>query len=384
MTQNQGNQGDTPQNNPFSESNYQQPQQGQQGNAGEQTGPVEVDSLEDLIGFQDVGNQQQSLDEVEGGMFNQNQGQNQAAQGGQNTQNQQQFQRGNEQGNGQANQQQQNQQAAQHETDNEKKRYQYWQSQYDKLKDTLEPYMPVIERLQQNPELIGQVMSNEQSQGNQGQNHPQQNQQLEVPEKPEKPQRPEKPTGYDPNEAMTDPTSASAQYEQAMRDYQTQVADYQMEFLEWQDKARQVKEQKAEQERQKRLQQQQAMQQQNQQLQEAAEYVKANYGFDDQQAVEFVQTFSNPESVTLDNLAQLYMLQNGINGNQQQTQGNQQGNNQPSPNFQQAQHAQQRGASPLSNQGGGIQQGQQNQDLSEVLAEAYNSQGVFGPDMYDE
>ena len=81
-----------------------------------------------------------------------------------------------------------------------------------------------------------------------------------------------------------------------------------------------------------------AQQQQSQQLQDVSKHLKEKHNMNDAEINDFVQTMSSPDSLTMDNLVQLYKLQHG--GSQTSTpQG--QTNAQPSADFQQVQNAQQ-------------------------------------------
>ena len=102
-----------------------------------------------------------------------------------------------------------------------------------------------------------------------------------------------------------------------------------------------------EQARQEEIQRQQAYAAQQQQMNDVNTHLQGHYGFNDTDAQEFIQQMSDPNSLSLDNLVQLYRLQKG------QGQPNQ--NAGPSPEFQQTQRAQQI-PSPMgvqTGQGGG-------------------------------
>ncbi len=78
----------------------------------------------------------------------------------------------------------------------------------------------------------------------------------------------------------------------------------------------------------------QAQEQAKQQKNEVYKYVTGHHGLSQEQAVDFINTMSKPESVNLDNLVQLYRLNNG--GAAQQANPSQ-----PSQEFKQMQNAQQ-------------------------------------------
>ena len=105
--------------------------------------------------------------------------------------------------------------------------------------------------------------------------------------------------------------------------------------------------QQQEAERQNMIRQQQRAAHEQKQLGEINEYVQANYGLNPNEAVEFINEYSNPESITMDNLVQLYRFKKGVAQGQPQGQPVQPQNapinmdNTPSPTFQQTQRAQQ-------------------------------------------
>ena len=73
-------------------------------------------------------------------------------------------------------------------------------------------------------------------------------------------------------------------------------------------------------------------------MNEVNELVQGHYGLTHEESKEFIETMSNPSSITVDNLVQLYRLQKG-NGSGAPVNPGQPA--QPSPSFQQAQRAQQ-------------------------------------------
>ena len=89
------------------------------------------------------------------------------------------------------------------------------------------------------------------------------------------------------------------------------------------------------QERVREAQRQQAIQQQNQQMNEVRELVTGHHGLTQEQANDFINKMSDPNSVSIDNLVKLYLMEQG--------QGNPQTGTtpQPSETFQQTQRAQQ-------------------------------------------
>lgn len=202
--------------------------------------------------------------------------------------------------------------------DNDQVRYQYWQSEADKLKNQNEVLM---QQLQQQQQMV----------------QPQQQEQIAEPEPeiemPEPPEKPVRPYNFSMDEALSDPQSESAKFvrqEQAWRDemddYKNMQFEYQMAMLE--DERVKMAD-----ERQANIQRQQAEQQQAQQLQTVRQQVMDNYKVDATTAEDFVRVMSDPNSLSLDNLWKLYSTDKGI---ATQTQAPA-----PSADFQQVQRAQQ-------------------------------------------
>ena len=79
----------------------------------------------------------------------------------------------------------------------------------------------------------------------------------------------------------------------------------------------------------------QAIENQNKQALQIRQHVKANYGMDDNEVVDFMHKMSNPKSLNIDNLVQLYRLQQGGAAQQQTAPA------EPSDAFTQTQNAQQ-------------------------------------------
>ena len=201
--------------------------------------------------------------------------------------------------------------------ENDERRYQYWQSQADKLKN-------------ENEALKQQQVAPQQPQA---QVAPQQPKQEEFPPPPSKPV---KPAGFSREEAYTDPTSDSAKYLDGIEQWRDNMDEYRDLRTQYDNAVVQERlDAEDERRRQMSIQRQQhdaAMAQQR----EAYEHVQGHYGLSPQDAQEFVQTMSKPESLTMDNLVALYRIQKGQGNPTEQSVPTQ-----PSQAFQQAKNAQQ-------------------------------------------
>ena len=202
--------------------------------------------------------------------------------------------------------------------DNDQVRYQYWQSEADKLKNQNEVLM---QQLQQQQQMV----------------QPQQQEQIAEPEPeiemPEPPEKPVRPYNFSMDEALSDPQSESAKFVRQEQSWRDEMDDYKNMQFEYQMAMLEDERTKMADERQANIQRQQAEQQQAQQLQTVRQQVMDNYKVDATTAEDFVRVMSDPGSLSLDNLWKLYSTDKGI---ATQTQAPA-----PSADFQQVQRAQQ-------------------------------------------
>jgi len=185
---------------------------------------------------------------------------------------------------------------------NDEVRYQYWQSQADRLKNELDELKAKVEQQSQPPKE-------------------------EMPKFPDPPAPPRKPAGFSYEEAMSDPRSQSAQYLAEKDEYDRNIYDYNSLRVEYElAQLRKEKEEFAKQ-RESLSQQAEDERQREIQMRQAAQMVMQKYGADAGTALRFVHEMSSPESVTMDNLWALYTMRNS--------------GREPSQQFRQTQRAQQ-------------------------------------------
>ena len=216
---------------------------------------------------------------------------------------------------------------------NDEKRFEYWQSQAAKAQNQLAQQQQQMEQIQ--------------SQFQQQQYQQPPVQQESVDQFPEPPNKPEKPRSFSREEAYADPNSDSARYLDDYDSWRDDMSEYNNLSQQYTIAQMQEKMDGQEQERVANIQRQQAYQQQQEQMRGVQEHLTGHYGFEGNDAQEFIQQMSDPNSLSLDNLVQLYRLQKG--------QGQNPENTGPSPEFQQTQRAQQI-PSPMgvqTGQGGG-------------------------------
>ena len=194
---------------------------------------------------------------------------------------------------------------------NDENRYQYWQSQADKYKNELEALK------QQQPQAQPEAPVE---------------QEADVEEFPPPPEKPKRPRTYNREEAYADPNSESARYLDEVEEWRDNISEYNSLKTQYDNAIMQEKFENLEKERVEAAKKQQASQQQAAQQAEIKSHVMANYGMSEVETNDFMQKMSDPASITIDNLVQLYRLQNGNSAK---------GNEGPSPAFQQTKNAQQ-------------------------------------------
>jgi len=170
-------------------------------------------------------------------------------------------------------------------------RFEYWQSQTDKVKGELS-------NAQQELEYYKGLTQQQQSTVSSGQPNGQPQQQAGVQEDSLKsPVKPAKPINYSEVDAYNDPESTSFKYRLEKERYQD---DY-MGYLEEKDETR---------EKQMRAQYEYAFTQQQTAMvkNNAMSHAMGGYGLSQTKAGDFVNWASNPDNVTVDHLIKLYMM----------------------------------------------------------------------------
>ena len=169
--------------------------------------------------------------------------------------------------------------------------FQYWQSQADMAKGNLEKTEAELERYRQLEPLANYLSSN-----------PQVLDTIEASikgeapaqETSEKPQRPAKPGNYDPVDAYSDPESGSYKYRESLDDYRDQMIEYQEGSLSRQ---------------RERIEQEAAHRNQAMQMDSLKAQLMNAHEYSSDAADSFIQKFSDPSSISLENLIALDRLQ---------------------------------------------------------------------------
>jgi hypothetical protein len=200
---------------------------------------------------------------------------------------------------------------------NDERRYQYWQSQAAKRENELQALKQELETTKTAPATQAPQEAAE-----------------TVQEFPPPPMAPKKPTRYSREEAWSDPSSESAKYLDEKESWDADISQYnelkhQYDLALMQEKLDQQANYLGEQEQQR-----QNKVEQGRQISQISEHVQGHYGLTPTETNEFIRTMSNPESISMDNLVQLFRM-NQAGGQQQGVPIG------PSPEFQQARNAQQ-------------------------------------------
>jgi|TARA_Y100000310_G_scaffold231375_1_gene233910 hypothetical protein len=203
--------------------------------------------------------------------------------------------------------------------DNDEVRYQYWQSQADKMKNERDQLQQQFNQLatqqtpaQQEPEPVAEP----------------------EPEFPDPPEKPQKPYNFSMDEALSDPSSESARFVQSEQVWRDQMDEYKNLQFEYQMAMMEDERGKLRKDRQDDIQRRDAEQKQAEQMNGIKSQIMDQYKVDSQVADDFVRVMSDPNSISLDNLWKLYASDRGYGSPQQPT-------NSPSGEFQQVKRAQQ-------------------------------------------
>ena len=198
------------------------------------------------------------------------------------------------------------------ENANDKQRYQYWQSRYDKLKaekdGELGSYKEKLAALEAKMDQFAAPQPDQQTKKEPTIDE-------RIAEKSaaikaldaEVPQPPQKPTGYSEADAYTDPESLSFRYQRQVEAYNGQVTEYLRKRDGLKDELYDLKVARVE-EPTKNLVRQNAMSAREREL---FDNLKNNHKLSADEAQEFVRMMSSPSSLSIDNLVKFYRFQKG-------------------------------------------------------------------------
>jgi len=173
--------------------------------------------------------------------------------------------------------------------DNWQVRASYFQSQYDRLKNQVESYMPLIQTLESDQSAAQRVIA-----ALQGQPVPVQQPEPEVV----LPSRPSKPEDYNYEEAISDPSSQSFKYRVALEEYNEKLGEY----VAYKDAREREEATKAEQIAKQYAMMQQKTQQQQEFLDSTYNHLLTTRNFSPDEAKLFINEMADDSAITLDNL----------------------------------------------------------------------------------
>ncbi len=191
--------------------------------------------------------------------------------------------------------------------DNDVKRYQYWQSEADKARN-------------ENAQLAQRLEALE-AQANQ----PQPEEMEPIEEElsfPDPPAKPDKPRNYSRADALEDPDSDSARYLDDVDKWRDDMDEYNRLHQQY-TQAVMVEERQRIQDEQREIQRAQAEREEySNNIAQMRQHLQKNYQASDDEIAKFVQVMDDPKNITVDNLFQLYRMQNGgqVAGQQPMTQ----------------------------------------------------------------
>tara|TARA_R100001082_G_scaffold42995_1_gene22854 strand:+ start:1751 stop:2683 length:933 start_codon:yes stop_codon:yes gene_type:complete len=200
------------------------------------------------------------------------------------------------------------------QSNNDETRFQYWQSQADKYKNELESI-----KQQQVPVQQQQIAEPEPT----------------VEEFPAAPDRPQQPRTFNREEAYADPNSESARYLNELESWRDDMNEYNSLKSQYQTALIEDKFNKMENDRIEAAKRQEAAQMQAEQTANIKSHVMGHHGMNENEANDFMTRMSDPNSINIDNLVQLYRMQQGGAAPQNNAPA------EPSASFQQTKNAQQ-------------------------------------------
>ena len=180
------------------------------------------------------------------------------------------------------------------DVDNDVKRYQYWQSEADKArneKQQLEGRLQALEQQQSQPQP--------------------ENVEPEAEEFPDPPMKPVKPRGFNRQDAMDDPQSESAAYLDQVDDWRDNMDEYNRLHTQYTQAVVQEERERLAKERDDILRAQTEKERVQQNMQQMGQHLTKTYGASQEEISQFVQVMDDPKNITVDNLFQLYRMQNG-------------------------------------------------------------------------
>ena len=182
-----------------------------------------------------------------------------------------------------------------YEAKNDDRRFEYWQSQAARRENELKALQHQIQTAQAQSQSPAEV--------------PAQQTQPAVQEFPPAPSKPERPRAFSRDEAFSDSQSDSARYLDEVESWRDDMVQYSELKNQYEVAVLQERLDGQDNQRKEAVQRMEIQKNVHRQSQQVYEHVTGHYGFNDTDAREFIQTMSQPESITMDNLVNLYRMQ---------------------------------------------------------------------------
>tara|TARA_R110002153_G_scaffold60919_1_gene164536 strand:- start:1298 stop:2263 length:966 start_codon:yes stop_codon:yes gene_type:complete len=191
-------------------------------------------------------------------------------------------------------------QAVQTPESNEEVRYQYWQSEADKAKNEVAELKNRLDSIEQVQAPVAQQPQQEESEEH-------------FPSPPEKPAQPR---NFSREDAYSDPNSDSSVYLDSVDEWRDDMDEYNRLYTEY-NMAILAEEKEAIEEQRRAISERDAQAQEYQSnMNNIANHLATNYNASQEEVSKFVEVMDKPESLTVDNLFQLFRMQSGGNAPQ--------------------------------------------------------------------
>lgn len=185
------------------------------------------------------------------------------------------------------------------EEPNDTVRYQYWQSEADKVRNENEQLKNELAQVQRTPEpQVAESQSQETEEGF-----------------PPPPSKPSKPTGFNREEAWSDQSSVSAQYLETVDNWRDSMDEYNRLHNDYNVAVVQEERAKITEERNEILRKQAEKEKYETNMSEIRSTLTSKYEASSEEVDDFVKVMENPDSINLDNLFQLYRMKNNTQVN---------------------------------------------------------------------
>jgi hypothetical protein len=179
-------------------------------------------------------------------------------------------------------------------TDNDVKRYQYWQSEADKARNENAEMAKRLEALEKQAESPQPKIEPEQE--------------IQFPDPPAKPG---KPRNFNRTDSLDDPDSESARYLDEVDRWRDDMDEYNRLHQQYTQAVMQEERDKIKQEQADIKRAQAEREEYNTNMSQMKAHLQNQYQASDEEVASFIKVMDDPKNITVDNLFQLYRMQNG-------------------------------------------------------------------------